>query len=58
MQYARLYAGPDGEPHFVDIDAALTEAAYAPPALPAQVSASTPGSESLFLAAVGVGHAR
>ncbi|MHB8575901.1 MAG: cupin domain-containing protein [Dehalococcoidia bacterium] len=50
MQYVRLYAGPDGESHFEDVDLALVEAAYAPPALPMQVSAPTPATRSLFIA--------
>lgn len=50
MQYVRMYAGPDGESHFEDLDVALAEATYAPPALPVLVSAATPATQCLFLA--------
>jgi hypothetical protein len=38
MRYTRIYAGPDGESHFEDVDVELHEAAYAPPAPPFFVS--------------------
>jgi hypothetical protein len=39
MQYARLYAGPDGRSHFEDISVPVHAAPYAPPAAPVHVSA-------------------
>lgn len=42
MRYTRIYAGPGGESHFQDVEVALEEAAYAPPAPPYHVSQPSP----------------
>jgi len=44
VKYTRIYAGPDGESHFEDLDVPLTEVPYAPPAPPFFVSQATPAS--------------
>lgn len=44
MRYTRIYAGPDGESHFADLDIELHNVAYAPPAPPFAVSDATPAS--------------
>jgi len=44
VKYTRIYAGPDGESHFEDLDIELQEVAYAPPAPPFSVSDATPAS--------------
>lgn len=44
MRYTRIYADSDGESHFQDLDIALTEVPYAPPAPPYFVSDATPAS--------------
>jgi hypothetical protein len=38
VRYVRIYAGPDGESHFEDVEIELHEAAYAPPAPPFLIS--------------------
>jgi hypothetical protein len=38
VRYTRIYAGDDGESHFEEVDIALDEVAYAPPAPPYFVS--------------------
>ncbi len=44
MHYTRIFAGPDGESHFEDVDLELHEAAYAPPAPPFFVSQPSPAT--------------
>jgi hypothetical protein len=44
VRYTRIYAGPDGESHFEDLEIAMTEVAYAPPAPPYLVSGATPAT--------------
>jgi quercetin dioxygenase-like cupin family protein len=44
LRYTRIYAGPDGESHFEDMEVELHEAAYAPPAPPYSVSDAAPAS--------------
>jgi hypothetical protein len=44
VRYTRIFAGPDGESHFEDLDIELHEVTYAPPAPPFQVSQVTPAS--------------
>jgi quercetin dioxygenase-like cupin family protein len=44
LRYVRLFATPDGESHFEDVELDLHEAAYAPPAPPYRVSDATPAS--------------
>src|SRR3954452_192427 len=38
MRFVRLYAGPDGESHFEDVEVALEAMNFAPPAPPLRVS--------------------
>ena len=44
MRYTRIYADEAGDTHFADAEFELAEAAYAPPAPPYLVSASTPAT--------------
>jgi hypothetical protein len=49
MRYVRLYAGPDGESHFEDVEVALTPVDFAPPAPPLNISAFLPAARVGFL---------
>jgi quercetin dioxygenase-like cupin family protein len=44
MRYTRIFAGPDGESHFDELEIALEESAYAPPAPPYFVSQPSPAT--------------
>jgi hypothetical protein len=44
VRYTRIYAGPDGESHFQDVEVELHAMVYAPPAPPFYVSDATPAS--------------
>jgi hypothetical protein len=44
VRYTRLYAGPDGDSHFEEVEVPMTQVAYAPPAPPFFVSDATPAS--------------
>jgi hypothetical protein len=44
VRYTRLYASPDGESHFEELDVDLAEVPYAPPAPPYFVSEATPAT--------------
>lgn len=44
MRYTRIYADPNGESHFEEVDLELQEVAYAPPAPPFFVSQPSPAS--------------
>ena len=50
MRYVRLYAGPDGESHFEDVDVSLEVMDFAPPASPFQASDFVPATRLGFLA--------
>jgi hypothetical protein len=50
MRYARLYAGPDGESHFEDVDVAFEAVDYAPPAPPLHLSGFVPATRVGFVA--------
>ena len=50
MRYVRLYAGPDGESHFEDVDVALEAVDFAPPAPPLHVSDFVPATRLGFMA--------
>ena len=50
MRYVRLYAGPDGESHFEDVEVALQAVDFAPPAPPLRVSDLTPATRVGFVA--------
>jgi hypothetical protein len=51
MRYVRLYAGPDGESHFEDVEVPLDAVNFAPPAPPLHVSDFVPATRVGFLAA-------
>ena len=51
MRYVRLYADPDGESHFEDVDVALEAADFAPPAPPLHLSDFVPTTSLVFAAA-------
>jgi hypothetical protein len=51
MRYVRLYAGPDGESHFEDVDVALEAVDFAPPAPPLHISDFVPATRVGFLTA-------
>jgi hypothetical protein len=48
MKYVRLYATPDGESHFQDVDMALVQGDFAPPAPPVNVSTAWSSKRCLF----------
>ena len=48
IEYVRLYAGPDGESHFVDAEIELRLGAVAPPAPPVWLSAFLPAERVAF----------
>jgi len=48
IEYVRLYAGPDGESHFEDVEIGLRLGAFAPPAPPVWLSASLPAERVAF----------
>jgi hypothetical protein len=50
MRYVRLYAGPDGESHFEDVDVAFKAMDFAPPAPPLHVSDFVPATRLGFMA--------
>ena len=50
MRYVRLYAGPDGESHFKDVEVALEARDFAPPAPPLRVSDFVPAMRLGFVA--------
>jgi hypothetical protein len=49
MKYARIYADPAGQTHFEDIEIKLTEAKFAPPAPPLNLSSFGPALQYAFL---------
>jgi hypothetical protein len=49
MQYARVYAGPDGESHYEDVEVTFISRDYAPPAPPLGISSSCPATHSVFV---------
>ncbi len=51
MRYVRVFADEGGESHFEDVDVPLVPFDYAPPAPPLHLSAPTPASAFMFLAA-------
>jgi quercetin dioxygenase-like cupin family protein len=51
MRYVRVYADEAGESHFADVQVPLVPVDYAPPAPPLHLSAPTPASAFVFLAA-------
>ncbi len=51
MRYVRLFAGPDGESHFEDVDIELIPTDFAPPAPLLNLSAFSPAARCGFLGA-------
>ena len=51
IEYVRLYAGPDGESHFEDVEIGLRLGDFAPPAPPLWLSAFLPAERVRFLSA-------
>jgi hypothetical protein len=49
MKHARVFAGPDGESHYEDVDVTFTSNDFAPPAPPLGISSSYPAARSLFV---------
>ena len=49
MQYVRVYADPDGESHFEDVEVPLTSVNFAPPAPPVNLSPFSPATQYGFL---------
>ncbi|SHH95312.1 cupin domain-containing protein [Marivita hallyeonensis] len=49
MQYHHLFADTDGESHWDDVDIALQERVFAPPAKDIEISDGTPVTSQLFL---------
>lgn len=49
MHYVRVYADPDGESHFHDVEVDLVSTDYAPPAAPLEVSSATDAERFVFV---------
>lgn len=49
MRYHRLYSDKDGESHWEDVEVALTEQTFAPPAKAIEISTPEPVKQTLFL---------
>ena len=49
MRYYKLYADEAGESHWEDVEVALTEKSFAPPAQAIEVSRAEPATAMLFL---------
>jgi len=48
MKYTRIYADPSGESHFEDVNIELTQADFAPPAPPLNLSSFNPATQYVF----------
>ncbi len=48
MKYVRIYADPAGESHFEDVEVYLTQADFAPPAPPLNLSPFSPALQYAF----------
>jgi hypothetical protein len=51
VKYTRVYADADGESHFEDVEVAMEEAVFAPPAPPLKLSEFIASSRFTFLSA-------
>lgn len=49
MQYVRLFADADGETHFAETEVDLVSTAFAPPALPFNVSSPIAAAQFVFV---------